>query len=383
MDVRHYFEPVDFSRFSGDENFPWKNSLGQLIEKTTVKQISSKKEKTEVAIFGVPYDNGNCNVASAQSPEKIREELYRLVPPEPGINIVDFGNLRETNNLRGVYLAIRDVVEYFNELNIVVIIIGGSQDLTLGICDAFKKQPFFTLSCVDAFLDIKKDKNYSTSYLSKLFQTQPGIFQFSLLGFQSHFVAPEQLSKTKGLGIHLRLGVLRDQFSDSEPVLRNTDVLSFDIGALKYSDAPGCSVVNPNGLRGEEACQLAKYAGNSNKLKVFGLFNVNPDNDTNGVTIKLSAQIIWYFLEGITNRTDEKPGETGDFLTYKVEIRDVDQPLVFYFSKETLRWWMEIESVKGDRVILACTEKEYQQASNNEIPGLWLKYVQKTDELSK
>ena len=79
----------------------------------------------------------------------------------------------------------------------------------------------------------------------------------------------------------------------------------------------------------------------------------------------------------------EKLGESGDFLTYKVEIRDVDQPLVFYFSKETQRWWMEIESVKGDRIILACTNKEYQQASNNEIPGLWLKYVQKTDELSK
>ena len=40
MDVRHYFDPVDFNRFSGDEKFPWKNSLGQLIEKTTGKQIS-------------------------------------------------------------------------------------------------------------------------------------------------------------------------------------------------------------------------------------------------------------------------------------------------------------------------------------------------------
>lgn len=383
MDVKHYFEPVDFTRFSGDENFPWKNSLGQLIEKTTVKHISSKKENAEVAIFGVPCDNGKSNIASAQSPDKIRQELYRLVPPESGINIVDFGNLKETNNLRGVYLAIRDVVEYFNELNLVVVVIGGSQDLTLGICDAFKNRPFFTLSCVDAFLDIKKEKNFATSYLSKLFQTQSGIFQFSLLGYQGQYITAEHLSKIKGLGIHLRLGLLRNNFSDSEPILRNTDVLSFDIGALKYSDAPGCSVVNPNGIRSEEACQLAKYAGISNKLRVFGLFNVNPDNDTNGVTIKLSAQIIWYFLEGITNRTDEKPGETGDFLTYKVEIKDVDQPLVFFFSKETLRWWMEIESVNGEKVTIACSETEYQQASNNEIPGLWLKYVQKTDELSK
>ena len=118
-------------------------------------------------------------------------------------------------------------------------------------------------------------------------------------------------------------------------------------------------------------------------MKVFGLFNVNPDNDLHNITVKLSAQMIWYFLEGFISRSTEKLGESGDFLTYKVEIRDVDQPLVFYFSKETQRWWMEIESVKGDRIILACTNKEYQQASNNEIPGLWLKYVQKTDELSK
>jgi arginase family enzyme len=383
MDVRHYFEPVDFTRFSGNENYPWKNSLGQLIEKATEKLTSPNLRQMEVAIFGVPFDNGSNNVGSAKSPDKIREELYRLVPTNRKINIVDFGNLRETNNMRGVYLAIRDVVEYLNELRVVIVIIGGSQDLTQGICEAFKNQPFFTLSCVDAFLDIKKEKNFATSYLSKIFQTHPGIFQFSLLGYQSHYVGAGHLSKIKGLGIHLRLGLLRDNFSDSEPILRNTDVLSFDIGALKYSDAPGSSTINPNGLRSEEACQLAKYAGISNKLKVFGLFNVNPDNDMHDTTIKLSAQIIWYFLEGITSRTNEKPGESGDFLTYKVEIKDVDQPLVFFFSKETMRWWMEIESVNGEKATIACSEREYQQAANNEIPGLWLKYVQKTDELSK
>lgn len=385
MDVRHYFDPVDFSAFSGNSRFPWKYSLGQSIERSTGRLTLSNIHQLEIVIVGVPCNNRNNAVVPSKSTDKIREELYRLCPPDSRVNIADLGNLKETKNQKGIYFALRDVTEYFAQLGVVTVVIGGSQDLTIGICEAFKNKPYFSLSCVDAFLDVKKGKELldSTSFLTRIFNANPDIFQFSLLGYQSHYVAPALFSKTKGLGIHLRLGLLRDNISQAEPVLRNTDVLSLDMGSVKYSEAPGTETVNPNGLQSEEACQLAKYAGLNNRLKVFGLFNVISDVDINGLTSKLSAQVIWYFLEGFVSRSPEKPGGTGNFLMYKVEISDVDKPLVFIYSKDTFRWWMEIESLNGEKVTIACSEREYQQAANNEIPELWLKYVQKTDELSK
>ena len=47
------------------------------------------------------------------------------------------------------------------------------------------------------------------------------------------------------------------------------------------------------------------------------------------------------------------------------------------------RWWMQIETTEKKKLYFACSEKEYQQASNNEIPEMWMKYIQKIDELLK
>ena len=40
-----------------------------------------------------------------------------------------------------------------------------------------------------------------------------------------------------------------------EPVIRQTNLLSFDVCAIKHSDAPA-NGESPNGLTGEEACTL-------------------------------------------------------------------------------------------------------------------------------
>jgi hypothetical protein len=44
---------------------------------------------------------------------------------------------------------------------------------------------------------------------------------------------------------------------------------------------------------------------------------------------------------------------------------------------------MEIETTEKIKLYIACSEKEYAQASNNEIPELWLKYLQKIDHRLK
>lgn len=383
MDIRHYFNPVNFAKLP--ELCTSKYSVGRAIKNYSLKLTVSNIQNVEVAIFGVPNNNRSSETGSAKSPDIIRGELYQLTNLNGNLNFVDFGNLRATKSQKGTYLALRDVVEYFNELNIATIIIGGSQDLTIGVCEAFKNDRFFTLVSVDALLDVKKGNETldSTNYLTRVFNLNPNLFQFSLLGYQSHFVAHDLFSKTKGVGEHLRLGLLREDLKEAEPIIRNADVLSFDVGAIKYIEAPGRNHVAPNGLRGEEACQLAKYAGVSSRLRVFGLFEADTQKDKSGLTAKLSAQIIWYFLEGFITRQIEKTESIENKVIYKVEVKDIDKPLVFHHHTETNRWWLEIQLLTGEKIYVACSEKEYSQASNNDIPELWLKYVQKTDDLSK
>jgi arginase family enzyme len=322
---------------------------------------------------------------SPDSPDKIRAELYQLSKFETKLRIADFGNLKPASSLKGNYQALRDIVDYFNELNIVTVIIGGSQDLSIGVCDAFKGNKFFSFSTIDAFLDVKKGRETfnSNNYLSRLFNSNPGLFQFNLIGFQSHYLTTESINKLQFGGNHIRLGSLRDNVAIAEPVIRNTDFLSFDINSVKNSDAPGSQRVSPNGLRSEEACQLAKYAGLSNRLKVFGLFDVLTENDQNDLTVKLAAQIIWYFLEGFINRDNEKPDSNENCVMFQVEVEGVDKPIVFYRNSITNQWWIEVETDEKVKLHFACSEKEYVLASNNEIPGLWLNYIQKIDEVLK
>ncbi len=384
MDIRHYFDPVDFSNFQHSAILNRKHTLGASIEKTMNSLVPKKTEQIDVAILGIPYDSridGNLS----EVPDKIRKELYQLTKINQQITIADFGNLKLSATAKGTYRAVRDVIEYFNELKIVTIILGGSQDLTVGVCDAFKNNPFFSLTVIDALLDVKTGNDPLTpkNYLSHIFKLNPEIFQFNLIGYQSYFTAHQYFTKTKGVSQHLRLGLLRDKIAAAEPVFRNSDVVSFDIGAVKYADAPGDNIVSPNGLRSEEACQLSRYAGIASRVKVFGLFEISHNDAAYPTTIKLASQIIWHFLEGFANRLPGNVNAGENNTVYKVEVKDIDHPLVFIKDLQTERWWMEIKTVHSETHYFACSEEEYLQASNNEIPELWLKYVQKSDEILK
>lgn len=379
MKLHDYFDPVDFSKITPLTGPLGKYDFGTVLAKTNEKYKGENPESPDVAIIGVPFENGEQSKKSA--PESIRTALYKLAALNKKLKIADFGNLKPATSSKGTLLALRDVVDYLREMNVITIILGGAQELTAGICDAFINERFFWLATVDALLDIKKGNATfdSTNYLTRIFKKCPNLFHFNLIGYQTHLIGEKLIDQTKNIGEHLRLGQLRDDFSKAELLLRNANVLSFDMGALKFADAPGTRQKNPNGLRGDEACQLARYAGLSPALSVFGLFDVIENlSSASAITINLAAEIIWYFLEGVSGR--KIPGKQT---TYKVEIDGMEQPIVFRHEQETNRWWFEVQSVSGETLEIACTEFDYREAATNEIPGRWLKFVQKMDGLSK
>ncbi|HSH20851.1 MAG TPA: arginase family protein, partial [Draconibacterium sp.] len=185
MDVQYYFNPVDFSTFYNSGHLSWKYCLGAVIEKNSKELSKENIRKIQIAVIGIPFDSNKEDTYSPQTPGKIREELYQLAKFNTNIKIADFGNLKPASSVMGNYQALRDIVDYFNELKITTVIIGGSQDLSFGVCNAFKGDKYFSYSTMDAFLDVKKGKEPfdSTNYLTRLFLNHPDLFQFNLIGF--------------------------------------------------------------------------------------------------------------------------------------------------------------------------------------------------------
>ena len=128
----------------------------------------------------------------------------------------------------------------------------------------------------------------------------------------------------------LRLGDLKANFQESEPIMRNTDFLSFDISAIQYSYAQANVYNSPNGLTGEEACQIMRYAGVSDKLSAVGLFEYNQELDDNNQTAQLLSQMLWYFIDGYQLRKQELNPNLKNCIQYTVAFEDGKNQIIFY-----------------------------------------------------
>ena len=387
MDIRYYFDTIDYSDFQLDIIQKDKSSLGYLIMQNMMNFSVEKFNTYEVAIIGVPFEERTPNKGTAKAPNEIRKHLYSLDNFNSNLKIIDLGNLKKGKEDKDIYYALRDVTDYLVESQIKCIILGGGQDLGIGIARAFKDEDFFTLTTIDSSIDIKKHQSSfnSTNYISKILLENPDLFHINFLGYQSYYVSSKTISKIQEkLFDHVRLGNLRTNIEEMEPIIRDSEFLSFDIGALRQTDAPGHFEGSPNGLYSEEACKIARYAGLSNKLKVFGVFELNPDYDIRSQTSKLAAQIIWYFMEGIlSQKNNSTSNSSGKYTQFNVQLEELDKPIVFYQNKNTEQWWMQVNSGENDKISFSCSKKDYIMASKKEIPEKWLKFIRKIDRMSK
>jgi hypothetical protein len=152
-----------------------------------------------------------------------------------------------------------------------------------------------------------------------------------------------------------------------EPVLRNAHLVSFDINAIKYSDAPSARC-SPNGFTGEEACILARYAGMGSHISSFGIYGYQPRQDVNTLTALQAAQMLWYFIDGISRRKHEAALEdTSLFNEFNTTL--TDEGTLFLQSRRTGRWWMQLP----DKKLIACSYNDYVTASKNELPERWIR----------
>ncbi len=389
MDIEMYFEPVsiDLSAFTGpSDNFYVAHLMDVFAEKGSFPDLTD----AGIALVGVKEDRKALeNKGCAEGPDEIRKELYPLMAHWNSVKIADLGNIRQGNTVEDTYFAVREVVATLLRKNILVILLGGSQDLTYPNYLAYENTGHvINIAAVDAVFDLGQEEQdlNARSYLSRIILHQPNfLFNYTNIGYQSYFVNRDGLQLMKKLFFEInRLGNVRADIAETEPMVRHADLMTVDISAVRAADAPGSYYAGPNGLNGEEACRICRYAGMNDKLTSIGFYEYNPSLDIRHQTAKLTAQMIWYFLDGYANRQNDIPAENSKhFVRFRVYLEDYKEELFFLKSKKTDRWWIEIPVKKatGKKKIkytyAPCSYADYQQALQQELPDRWWKLQQK------
>lgn len=386
MNPTDYLDPT--SSHPVDLGVTKKATLYQKIKFFTAGKPFPQVNPGDVVILGIPESRNSANPSASQAPEKIRGYLYGLGAFSAKGQIVDAGNLKATKSPTETYAATRDLIDFFVEMNATVLVIGGTQELTASIYQAVKRhRSLIGVAIVDSHLDMDEDDGdfSSTSYISTLLKEPlPNLLNVSVIGYQGYFVnAKDQEAFTSRNHELLRLGFVRGNYREVEPSFRNADIASFDIKAIRNADCPGNIYASPNGLYAEEACQLARYAGLSDRICCFGLFEHSPSNDPSGQSAHISAQLVWHFLEAHSQRRDEYPYHRArELKKFIVNSGTPDAELVFYRNQATDSWWLEIPAnpdlnLPDNKHIMACSYNDYLIAGRQEIPDRWIKAYQK------
>lgn len=356
--------------------------LGSKVSFHTDKEFPDL-DQIKVAVVGVLENRGNPKAFEEVNLNAIRKELYSLFPGNWQSSIADLGDIYPGNSLDDTYFALQKVATKLVRKGIIPIVIGGSQDLTYPLYRAYDSlEQMVNLVAIDSKFDFGKQEDgvTSDSYLSKIVLDEPNnLFNYCNIGYQTYFNSQEEIDLIEKLYFDAyRLGEISNNIALSEPVFRDADIVCVDLTAVKSSDSGNLINFIPNGFNGKEICSLTRYAGISDKVSSFGIFN---HNNTKEEAV-LIAQVIWYFMEGINFRSNEYPfGTKENYLKYIVPLEN--EELVFYKSNKTDRWWIEINFFAGQHnklkknTLLPCSHEEYLSACNHEIPERWWKAQRK------
>ncbi len=386
MNLNDYFDPIEL-------NSEFKKCSKQeacLFSQVTIYTKENKIKNIEefsLALIGVVNDNEININDSKKGLLKIREYLYHLSSFDKQVKMIDLGNLKQGKTNNDTRIGLRDVIIELITLNIIPIIIGSSEEVLYPNYKAYQKlDKKINLVSVDSRIEIKENReSQDKSALWKiLIEDNKSLFFYSNIGYQSHFVN-SKITKYLSDQLHFayRLGYIRSNIKEVEPIFRDADMIGLNIASVRQSEAFGQKNPSPNGYYGEEICQLARYAGFSPKLSSFGIYDYDSNNDVNFQTAHLIAQIIWYYIDGSLNKINEYPLENESiYKKYIVTLNNFEQEIIFYKSEKTDRWWVEVPSEykKAERsYLISCTYDDYIEAGNGDVPERWLKAFQKSN----
>ncbi len=369
LNIKDFLEPVDLNFLSKDLGYK-DGQVGKIID--VYDEHLPDFSDADIILIGCGEERGiGIGKKSNDAPNTIRTEFYQLYYWHKDVKLADAGNVKPGATLNDTYAALKTIISELTGIGKTVIIIGGSHDLTLAqyYANADKKK-IIEATSVDALIDIDIESlNRGENFLMEMLTGEPNYMRhYNHIGFQSYYVHPHMLETMDKLRFDcFRVGSVKENIEEMEPVIRNSNIFSFDICALANSAAPS-NTLSPNGFNGEEACTLMRFAGLSHNIKTVGVYGYMPEKDINNLTAKQISHMIWYLLDGKSRgRRESDLEERESFIEYHTAFAEVET--TFLQSKKTNRWWMQLP----DKKFIACSYKDYLLASSNEIPERWLR----------
>lgn len=380
-DISIYFSPLDGESFEFSEE-----TVGSVIQKNDEFGFPELK-KGGIALVHLP-ENRKGEENATNTPIDFRKEFYKLYLGDNwNVDLYDLGTILPGEKYEDSHYALKTVVSDLSRMDIIPVVIGGSQDLLRSCYQGVSSEERMVNICsIDSKIDLgnPEEEVDSNGYVSQILMERPcHLFNYAVIGVQRPFVSKSSMDLFDKLYFDVvRLGAFQSDFKIAEPHLRNSDIVNIDFSAVKNSETCSSSYPNRNGFSSAEICQIARYSGISDKLSCFGIFNLKAE--ANASAHHLLAQTIWYFIDGVANRVSDFPiGNRKNYQKFMVDFEGFEDDLVFYKSDKSARWWLEVsypsmsEGKFMRHQLVPCDYEDYQKALQNEIPDLWWKTLQK------
>ena len=363
-------------------------NLGKQVKFHTLTKGIPDLDDVKIVIFGVRENRLADGLADEYlNFSKIRRSFYSLFPGNWHLNVADLGDIEPGETVEDTYYAQQTLLAELLREGLIPVILGGSQDLIYAQYRAYDKfSQMVNLVNIDSRFDLGDAEKPigNNSYVGKIVVNKPyNLFNYSNVGYQTYFNSQDEIELMERLFFDAyRLGEVSGNIKITEPVMRDANLVAIDINAINASATGGDINASPNGFDGKEICALSRYAGISDKVTSFGIYEYNSAYTPAGNM--LIAQMIWYFIEGVNYRTNENTiSAKKEFIKYQVPVDD--EVLVFYKSPVSGRWWIEIPFISNTNTklkrhtLLPCNHEDYLEACNQVIPERWYKTRRKNE----
>jgi arginase family enzyme len=326
LNISDFLLPVNIRKIAHDEAYK-DGQLGKAI--AIYDEAFPDIDEAQIVLLGCGEQRGSGLIhGQSEAPDIIRSHFYSLYYWHPDIKMADVGNIKTGSLYTDSYAALKTVVQELINDGKTVIILGGSHDLTLSQYNAYaENKKLIEASCVDALIDLNLDSPFKhENFLMDMLTGEPNFIRhYNHIAFQSYYVHPRMLETMDKLHFDCyRVGSVKENIDEMEPVIRNSHLFSFDISAIAHAYAPA-NTLSPNGLNGEEACVLMRYAGMSPNVNSIGIYGYDEKLDKDELTAKQISHMLWYVLDGRSRgRREAQIDERDSFNEYHMAFAEVE-----------------------------------------------------------
>lgn len=367
MDFALFFDKIDLE-LDSIEQYPTDTLYHSLF---LYQDDFPNLEKTDIALFSIDDNRATSN--HVLDATELRKSLYSLKKSDSFINVVDLGVLRPGEEYGDTMDRLSEVLDYLFSENITPVIINSSQDVLAEMYKSASRTSHsdrLNISLIDSSLDLEDDGVKNRSFMNEVLSHLPNkLHRLKLLGYQSYLVNQNINAVFQKLCFEeLRLGDIKKDVFSTEVYLRNSHLVSFDLGSLKSTEFPANNKNSPFGITAEEACQLSWFAGHSDDLIGISFANYFEENDVNGLSSNGLGVMIWYFIQGYYSRIKEDLEKES--VSYIVENDNFAENLTFIKGSKSNKWWLTVD---GENI--PCSYSDYLKANEGVLPEIWMREV--------